>query len=65
MNERELAKQYPEAFAALPEPYQNDSCLVFWLDNDEIWAAPLEEQADILGCWMAVFSPINREWKLL
>ena len=30
MDTRELEKQHPEAFAALPECYQADDCLYFW-----------------------------------
>lgn len=29
---------FPEAWKALPEPYQNDSCLSFYLDNGDLLA---------------------------
>lgn len=29
---QELQKRYPEAYAALPSSYQNDSCLTFFVD---------------------------------
>lgn len=29
---KELQEKYPEAYAALPSSYQNDSCLIFFID---------------------------------
>jgi hypothetical protein len=45
-----------EAFNALPEPYQADSCLEFFKDKDGfLWTQPKPEEVPYLGRWKAVF----------
>ena len=36
LTQGEVAKFFPKAFAALPEPYQNDSCLDFYVHKGEL-----------------------------
>jgi hypothetical protein len=63
MNTLQLAKAHPEAFAALPECYQADDCLLFWQDREGfLYATPKVHQVFALGDWEAVF--INGRWKM-
>lgn len=62
MNTMELANRYPEAFQALPEPYQADSCLRFWEDDGTLYAEPLEDQVEILGDWRSRFVERMKRW---
>ena len=55
LTQAEVMAQYPEAFAALPEPYQNDSCLEFWTDQGDLFAAPEPGQESALGDWVSMF----------
>ena len=61
MTLNELEKKFPEAFAALPEPYQADSCLEFGVDDFGIlYARPIASQVAHLGNWTAHF--YNDQW---
>lgn len=59
-----LAKNYPDAFNALPEPYQNDDCLEFFIDSGVLYSRPKKGQESILGNWVAEFYsyPDEKEW---
>ena len=61
MNEIELSRKHPRAFDALPEPYQNDSCLEFSDDNGILIAKPRPDQIGVLGDWTAVFNGLAWE----
>ena len=50
------------AFQALPEPYKNDSCLLFWIEDDLLLCRPLDDQVQILGGWVYYFCDENNEW---
>jgi hypothetical protein len=63
MNTRELEKQYPEAFKALPECYQADDCLEFYVDLDgSLMAIGKPGQEDILGELGWSFNPDTNQW---
>lgn len=62
MNTRELSAQYPDAFSALPEPYQADDCLYFWFDGGDLYCRPAEGQENVLGNWEAVFWDVEKLW---
>lgn len=55
MNTLELSRKHPEAFKALPEAYQNDDVLEFWIEEEELYARPLDNQVDVLGDWNSRF----------
>ena len=57
-----VALMYPEAFEALPEPYQNDSCLEFFLDSDYLHCQPKHDQLAILGQWSCYYDPELQSW---
>jgi hypothetical protein len=38
----ELEERFPAAYGALPEPYRNDSCLVFFVDINGNLCAELD-----------------------
>lgn len=44
-----LMKEYPEAFEALPECYQADDILDFFVQDGNLFAIAKEEQKDIIG----------------
>jgi hypothetical protein len=59
----QLRHTHPTAFAALPEPYQEDDCLVFYMDaNNNLCSEPDEDQTAILGHWTMVFDELAGEW---
>lgn len=67
----ELQERFPSAWAALPEPYQSDHCVEFFLSwtlkgRDavllEICCRPKDEEMDILGDWTAKYDERAREW---
>ena len=60
LTQKEVAAQYPAAFAALPECYQADSCLQFWLEGTELYSAPKEGEESVLGNWNCFFQ--DGEW---
>lgn len=56
MDINELQEYYPEAYEALPEPYKNDSCLVFHSVHKgfKLWASVAPGNEHALGadsCW--------------
>jgi len=57
LNQDTFAEQYPDAFDALPECYQADSCLRFWVENNQFYSAPLESEEYCLGIWVSIFEP--------
>ena len=64
MNTQELAKNEPEAFAALPEAYQNDDVLFFYYDgNNNLIAEPQVRQRFALGVWDSVFDRQTKTWQ--
>jgi len=60
----EFSAAYPEAFADLPEPYQNDSCLEFSDKGDSLICYPAKGQEEALGRWVASWSGKNK-WKVI
>lgn len=60
----EFAKDYPEAFAALPEAYQNDDVLKYIINSTgtTIIVQPLTEQESVLGVWIAVYDVAAKVW---
>lgn len=61
----ELRHSHPQAYADLPEPYQADDCLVFFIDGDgNLRCCPDENQVHILGDWEAVYNPTEGSWTL-
>lgn len=60
MNTQELSDKFPKEYAALPEPYQNDDCLEFIIDNGVIYCRPDRSQVSVLGNWVSVFD--GHEW---
>lgn len=64
MNTLELARQYPDAYEALPEPYQNDDCLEFSVKEGKIYCEPAKGQEEWLGSWVAEYSSQSPCWKV-
>lgn len=63
MTTLELAHKHPQAFKALPEPYQNDSCLEFGIDEfGRLWAKPKFGQGHALGFWVSYYNPAVQSW---
>ncbi len=61
----QFSKAFPEPFAALPEPYQNDSCLDFAVDDQGVVSCyPAKGQEEILGRWTAYYYPHLNNWKV-
>jgi len=61
-----LRHTHPDAFAALPEPYQEDDCVVFYQDvNGNLCCEPDEDQTAVLGQWTSVYDHISGDWKLI
>jgi len=59
----QLAEINPEAFAALPESYQADSCLQFFRNSrGSLIAAPLNDQVHALGEWEAFYHTGKKQW---
>ena len=38
LSQKEFEAEYPVAYSNLPEAYQNDSCLEFFIDGDLLFA---------------------------
>ncbi len=60
----QFGKKYPEAFNALPEPYQADDCLEYQIISGLILCYPKSDQEIALGNWVAFFRPKNRTWEV-
>ena len=59
----QLRYTQPQAFAALPEPYQEDDWLMFYIDiNGNLNAVPDEVNVAILGDWEMMFDANSNEW---
>lgn len=58
----QFAKEFPAAFAALPEAYQSDECLIFSIYHNCITAEPKKEQVIVLGDWQALWFPGDVAW---
>ena len=56
LNVHELAVVFPHAYKALPECYQADDCLEFWIEQDILFAKPAPGQEKALGTWRAAYS---------
>ena len=63
MNTRELEKEYPAAFKALPECYQADDCLEFFIDHDWLMAVPKPGQESVLGELEWWFDSDSNQWE--
>lgn len=64
MNIQWIETYHFEAFKALPECYQADSCLEFWIDEHDFYlkCGPKPNQQFALGYWIAYYDPVNRCW---
>ncbi len=62
----QFSETYPEAFAALPEPYQNDR-LEFSDSGEHLICYPVPEQEPKLGRWVANYDTSRKEdkWKVI
>lgn len=66
----QLAQEYLDAWQALPEAYQADSCLRFAIINESgalgqetlLIAAPKEDQESCLGHWTQMYCKSIPEW---
>jgi hypothetical protein len=63
MNTLQLAHKNPKAFAALPEPYQADSCLTFYNRNGTLYCKPAHGQERILGKWRCQYVAKYDNWE--
>jgi len=57
-----LYKHHIVAFAALPECYQADNCLIFYWENNRLYAEPKADQGQALGEWRANYNPTTDSW---
>lgn len=63
MDIAELQRRFPFAYRALPEPYQNDSCLEFYEDiNGNLIARAKEDQSAVLGEGEWMWLPLSMTW---
>lgn len=63
ITQTELLVSFPEAFNALPESYQSDSCLDFYFDcNKNLCCGPKREEVPVLGEWEAVYCTNEKTW---
>lgn len=51
LTQSEVQSGWSKAFSGLPEPYQNDSCLEFWVDDGTLYCRPAKGQEVALGDW--------------
>ena len=58
-----LEQHEPDAFAALPEPYQNDNCLSYRRDYDGLYCRPHIDQVFALGRWTLFFNEDTCSWE--
>ncbi len=58
----EFAKEYPQAFNALPEPYQADDCLEYQINGKHIYCYPKLDQEPILGDWLCIYDSFENRW---
>lgn len=49
LTQSEVVKQHADAFKALPECYQADSCLVFFICDGILFCCPEQDQEYALG----------------
>ena len=66
LTQEELEEQFPDAFSALPEPYQADSCLEFFLSSaggGTVFAKPKPEEIPVLGDWIAFYNQTIDVWE--
>ena len=61
MNTIQLARKRPDAHAALPETYQADSCLYFYVSNGIVYAKPAMGQ-EHLGRWTMKYDKDLNAW---
>src|SRR3972149_2433857 len=57
-----FASDFSEAFAALPEAYQADSCLEFFVNDGGLLCRPKPDQVFALGRWVSQYDPGKKEW---
>ena len=63
MNTLELARLYPVPFSRLPECYQGDDCLFFWIEDSVLMCAPKDEREEsVLGTWIAEYNSNLKNW---
>jgi hypothetical protein len=63
MDTLQLARKDAKAFAALPDPYQADSCLTFYRRKGRLYCKPAQGQEKILGRWRSVFNRRMSNWE--
>ncbi len=59
----QFAKEYPEAFNALPEPYQADDCLQYLIGDKTIACQPKPDQELALGRFVYRYSAGKKIWE--
>lgn len=62
INVDDVMSFFPEAFAALPESYQNNSVLKFFFRGNVLCTAPIKDQEQFLGSWISFFNPRFNKW---
>lgn len=50
---------WADAYEALPEPYQSDSCLLFWSEDGVLHCRPKDDQIQALGSWVYYFNDLE------
>jgi len=65
LNTIQFSQEFPKPFLALPELYQNDSCLEFYSDTDYLACSPTQDQISVLGDWKAFYNPDENNWVTL
>lgn len=53
---------FSTAFEALPEPYKNDSCLEFYVEDGTLFAKPVKGQEYALGNEVWFFDLHDEQW---
>lgn len=62
LTQADVQRGWWKAFIGLPEPYQNDSCLRFWVDDGTLYCCPKEGQEVALGSWEAYWDFALDAW---
>lgn len=62
MNTIELSEKVPQAYSALPEPYQNDDVMIFYYNNGDLFGKPKDSEIEILGDWTVIYDPKTKSW---
>lgn len=62
----QLRHTHHDAWMALPDPYKEDDCLVFWEGDDGLlYAEADEDQVHAIGDDKYLFSPLSKQWVVI